>query len=100
MDPVVEEQNDPMSTFSANTRCECQARLSAVLDEHRHVVEGHASRLGETERAPAHSINAELEHFDIAWLCPFCGRNTLRTFFAGALRRVNDVTTPSASAQG
>jgi hypothetical protein len=21
----------------------------------------------------------------VAWLCPFCGRNTLRAFYAGAL---------------
>jgi hypothetical protein len=34
------------------------------------------------EIAPAHSINAECLRFDVAWLCPFCGRNTLRSFEA------------------
>ena len=75
-----------MSRFAADTPCECQARLTATLDDQRHVLEGAALRLGVRELAPAHSINAHLDRFDIAWLCPFCGRNTLRTFYAGALR--------------
>ena len=75
-----------MNRFQATSRCECQARLTAILDEKRHVLEGYASHLGGREGAPAHSIHAELERFDIGWLCPFCGRNTMRTFYAGALR--------------
>jgi hypothetical protein len=75
-----------MNRLQATSRCECQAMLGASLDEKRHVVQGWATHLGTKERAPAHSIHAEQEHFDIGWLCPFCGRNTLRTFFAGALR--------------
>lgn len=75
-----------MSRFAADSRCECQARLTAILDEQRHVLEGAALRFDVRERAPAHSINAHLDRFDIAWLCPFCGRNTLRTFYAGGLR--------------
>lgn len=75
-----------MSRYVAESRCECQARLSATLDDKRHVLEGAALRLGDKETAPAHSINAHLDRFDIGWLCPFCGRNTLRTFYAGALR--------------
>ena len=75
-----------MSRFAADTPCECQARLTAILDDQHHVLEGAAMHLGVRELAPAHSINAQLERFDIAWLCPFCGRNTLRTFYAGALR--------------
>jgi len=75
-----------MSRSAADSRCECQARLTAILDDQRHVLEGAAMRLGVRERAPAHSINAHLDRFDVAWLCPFCGRNTLRTFYAGALR--------------
>jgi hypothetical protein len=80
-----------MSGFVISSRCECQANLTATLDEHRHVVSGWATprgaaSAGERERAPAHSINAQLDRFDVGWLCPFCGRNTLRTFYAGALR--------------
>jgi len=60
--------------------------LTAILDEKRHVLGGSASHLGRKESAPAHSINAELDRFDVGWLCPFCGRNTMRTFYAGALR--------------
>jgi hypothetical protein len=86
-----------MSGFVISSRCECQANLTATLDEHRHVLSGWAARRGAAdrlgsasagarERAPAHSINAQLDRFDVGWLCPFCGRNTLRTFYAGALR--------------
>jgi hypothetical protein len=77
-----------MNRFQATSRCECQAVLSATLDEKRHVIEGAATHLGARETAPAHSIGADRDHFDIGWLCPFCGRNTLRTFYAGALRAV------------
>jgi hypothetical protein len=79
-----------MNRLHATSRCECEALLSAILDDKRHVLEGSANRLGVVEKAPAHSIHAELDHFDIGWLCPFCGRNTLRTFYAGALRRAPD----------
>ena len=75
-----------MSRFLISSRCECQASLSATLDEHRHVLSGWAGKQGVKELAPAHSINAHLDRFDVGWLCPFCGRNTLRTFYAGALR--------------
>jgi len=85
----LQERNDSMNRFAANSRCECQALLSAVLDEQRHVLHGAATHLGLTEPAPAHSINAHLERFDVAWLCPFCNRNVLRTFFAGALRKIS-----------
>jgi hypothetical protein len=77
-----------MNRLQATSRCECQATLSAVLDEHRHVLQGTASRHGAKETAPAHSIGADRENFDIGWLCPFCGRNTMRTFSAGALRTI------------
>ena len=75
-----------MSRFAADSSCECQARLTAILDDQRHVLQGAAMRLGVRELSPAHSINAHLDRFDIAWMCPFCGRNTLRTFYASALR--------------
>lgn len=70
--------------FSVHSRCECQATLTATLDEHRHVLEGAASLHGEKEIAPAESLRADLEKFNVAWACPFCGRNTLRSFDAGA----------------
>jgi hypothetical protein len=81
-----------MNRFQATSRCECQATLTAILDEKRHVLGGSASYLGSKESAPAHSINAELDRFDVGWLCPFCGRNTMRTFYAGALRSALAVT--------
>lgn len=66
--------------------CECQSRLDAILDEHRHVLAGFATgRDGVRERAPAHSIDAQKGRFDVAWLCPVCGRNTLRSFSAEGL---------------
>jgi hypothetical protein len=77
-----------MTHFAATSRCECQALLTATLDEHRQVLEGSAKRLSVRELAPAHSIGADGDRFDVAWLCPFCGRNTLRSFYARALRRV------------
>ena len=77
-----------MSQTSVSSPCECQATLSAVLDEKRHVIRGEARLRGVKERAPAHSIGASVERFDVAWLCPFCNRNTLRTFHVGAARAV------------
>ncbi|MGK4004587.1 hypothetical protein WMF31_18280 [Sorangium sp. So ce1036] len=91
-----------MSRFLISTRCECQATLSATLDEHRHVTAGWAVRGrpanggADKELAPAHSINAHLDRFDVAWLCPYCGRNTLRTFYAGAMRRLPAGAPPAA----
>lgn len=77
-----------MSASSISSRCECQATLSAILDEKRHVLSASARRRGVTEHAVAHSIGASDERFDVGWLCPFCNRNTLRTFHVGALRKV------------
>ena len=74
-----------MNRFQATSRCECQATLSATLNDDHHVLEGSAARLGVRERAPAHRMGAGPDRFDIGWMCPFCGRNTLRTFHAGAL---------------
>lgn len=78
--------------------CECQAELGATLDEHRFVVEGFAvspfDKVRET--APSHSIHAERPRFDVGWLCPFCGRNTMRSFSADALSW-HDVATPPAA---
>jgi hypothetical protein len=84
-----------MNRLQATSRCECQALLNAILDEKRQVIEGSARLHGAKEIAPAHSIGAAHEHFDIGWLCPFCGRNTLRTFYAGALRAAPAVDAPA-----
>ncbi|MFO0761800.1 MAG: hypothetical protein U0359_35495 [Byssovorax sp.] len=78
-----------MTLFAVETRCECQARLSAVLDDKHQVIEGKARSGSDRETAPAHSINPRSDRFDLGWLCPFCGRNTLRTFDAGGLRAIS-----------
>jgi hypothetical protein len=80
-----------MSEFTVTSRCECQATLSAILDGKRQVISAGAGLHGATERAPAHAIGTSAERFDVAWMCPFCGRNTLRSFFTGALRRLPKV---------
>jgi len=69
------------------SRCECQASLSASLNQQRYVLSGWATeqRRRRQESCPAHSIDADKDVFQVAWLCPFCGRNTLRVFYAGAL---------------
>ena len=85
-----------MPRFAAESRCECQANLSAILDEKHHVIEGAARRRGDSETAPAHAINPSAERFDIGWLCPFCGRNTLRSFHRDALRPLADALGASA----
>ncbi len=60
--------------------CECQALLEAELDEQRLVLRGWARRPGGVpERAPANSIGHG-DRIDVAWQCPLCGRNTLRSF--------------------
>ena len=60
-----------MNRYQATSRCECQAALTAILDEGRHVLQGSAARLGAREIAPAHSIGAERESsFDIALALP------------------------------
>jgi hypothetical protein len=90
-----------MADYIIHSRCECQATLSATLNEAHHILTGSACRGGSRERAPAHSIGAYQDRFDIGWACPFCGRNTLRTFHIGALKPVADVpgdnSAPAAS---
>lgn len=86
-----------MNRLQATSRCECQAILTAVLDDRRQVLHGAARHRGAKENAPAHSIGADRDNFDIGWLCPFCGRNTLRSFSAGALRSVAVNEAPAAA---
>jgi hypothetical protein len=71
-------------SFSVRSRCECQATLMADLDDKHYVLAGSARRGATTERAPAHSIGASGQRFDLGWACPFCGRNVLRTFEASS----------------
>ena len=42
---------------------------------------------GARERAPANSVACSGDRVDVVWQCPMCGRNSLRSFYAGALRK-------------
>lgn len=76
-----------MRQATIRTVCECQADLIATLNEEHLVVEASAVHATDKTRepAPAHTMQANQPHFDVGWLCPFCGRNTLRSFHAEAL---------------
>jgi len=87
------------ASYSIQSVCECQAILEAELDENRLVVSGWARRPGgERESAPANSVGSDAERFDVVWQCPFCGRNTLRVFYQGALHAsTNQAAVPVAA---
>ena len=75
-----------MRQATVRSRCECEARLVATLNEDRFVISGYsADRNGIIEPAPAHSIGAKNDPFDVGWLCGVCGRNALRSFSAESL---------------
>lgn len=75
-----------MKVTRVHSKCECQVNLCAELDEARIVLRGWAIDARKVElAAPANSIGAERERFDVGWACPFCTRNTLRSFTASAL---------------
>lgn len=76
-----------MKSAIIHSVCECQARLSAEIDEERQVLHGWARdrRRGKQEVAPAHLVGEQGERFDVAWACPFCIRNQLRSFDVGGL---------------
>lgn len=75
-----------MKISLVRSRCECQARLVAKLDEQRHVLQAYViDRSNHEESAPAHSIGAQRDRFDVGWLCGVCGRNVLRSFAVDAL---------------
>jgi hypothetical protein len=84
------------SVYVASSRCECQASLTTELTEDRLPLNGSAFLLGRREPAPAHAMAPERETFDIGWLCPFCGRNVLRSFAASALQRKQKRKAPAA----
>ncbi|HXS16526.1 MAG TPA: hypothetical protein VN764_05040 [Polyangiaceae bacterium] len=68
------------------TRCECQTKLSALVGADGIVTGGTAkSRDGQERNAPATAMGAGMEQFQVGWLCPVCGRNTVRSFYKGAL---------------
>ncbi len=78
-----------MRTAELQTRCECQATLGAQVDESHRVVTGWGRRRSTaTATAPAYAVGTESQRFDVSWLCPFCGRNTLRSFDSSALTYV------------
>lgn len=78
--------------------CECQARLGAELDEDKCVIRGWAKdpRSGATLPAPAHTIGAGNIRFQVAWFCPFCIRNTLRSFDTEGLGWRQSAETPES----
>jgi len=75
-----------MKVATVHSRCECQAHLFAELDEQSVALRGWAIDARKRQLpAPANTIGAERERFDVGWACPFCTRNTLRSFTASAL---------------
>jgi hypothetical protein len=74
-----------MKTAVIESVCECEAKLGAVLDEQRHVVRGFARYRGRELPAPANALGTKSDRFDVGFMCPFCTRNTLRSFLGGAL---------------
>jgi len=75
-----------MLQATVRSRCECQASLVAVLNEQRFVLHAYAAG-SDRERvvSPANSMKIDQERFDLGWLCPICGRNTLRSFSSESL---------------
>jgi hypothetical protein len=88
-----------MKKAKITSACECQARLTAELNEHKQVIAGFARdiRRKQTLPAPAHSIGAQHAIFDVAWACPFCTRNTLRPFHTSGLAWTSADANPAAA---
>ena len=75
-----------MKSATVESRCECEAKLVAELDEGHRVLRGTAKDSRGRERlAPATSMNPDGVRFDVGFMCPFCTRNVLRSFEADAL---------------
>ena len=75
-----------MKVATVRSRCECQVHLNAELDEQRVALRGWAIDARKQQlAAPANTIGAERERFDVGWACPFCTRNTLRSFTGSSL---------------
>ena len=70
-----------MKIAKVSSRCECQARLGAELDEDHKVLRGWSRDVRNREvLSPCTRTGAEGDRFDLVWLCTLCGRNTLRSF--------------------
>lgn len=75
-----------MKSALVESICECEAKLVAELDEQRRVLRGTARDARGRERlAPANTMLPDRPRFDVGFMCPFCTRNTLRSFEADAL---------------
>lgn len=74
-----------MKTALVQSVCECQARLSAELDEQCRTLRGSARLRTRELPAPANSVRGTGHALNVGWACPFCTRNTLRSFDASAL---------------
>jgi hypothetical protein len=88
-----------MKQATIRSVCECQSDLEAIVDEHHYVLAGFiiGANEGVRERAPAHTIEVSGSRFDVAWLCNFCGRNTLRSFDGDGLSfRDGELPPPAA----
>jgi hypothetical protein len=85
-----------MRTAVVESVCECQAQLGAELDEQRRSVRGWARKRGRADHAPAITTGLSAESFNVGWACPFCGRNTLRSFDTNALVYQEKAAPPAA----
>lgn len=79
-----------MKQALAQTRCECQSTLIAAIGEDATVLRGIArtrTDAGVVEtKAPANVVRKYAGGgLDVGFLCPHCGRNTMRTFHMGSL---------------
>jgi hypothetical protein len=90
-----------MKIATVRSVCECQAKLEADLAEDLRVLAGRAQR-SRTERpdtAPANLLGND-GVFHVGWFCPFCIRNTLRSFTKAGLgwREVAEPSPPTEPA--
>jgi hypothetical protein len=74
-----------MRTAVVQSVCECEARLGAELDEQQRALRGWARQRARELSAPANTMNSQSNAFQVGWACPFCTRNTLRSFDSSAL---------------
>lgn len=97
---VAELNQRAMKVSIVRSPCECQSRLVAKLNEQRHVIQSYCvDSSGNKEHAPAHTIGAQRDRFDIGWLCSVCGRNVLRSFSADALLWTEEAEPPPPEAK-
>jgi hypothetical protein len=76
-----------MKVATVHSVCECQASLSADLDQKRSVLRGSARDRTRNRvlPAPANAIPGAGDLFNVGWACPVCTRNVLRSFTASLL---------------